>query len=112
MKIIVALFAALALAGNAWAHEAPSGMVYENYCCSGVGPTGDCHHIPASGVQVLADGYQITLNPGDHPLVTKQHIFIVSFAETKYTPTDGDYHACLYPDENTLRCFYAPPKGY
>jgi hypothetical protein len=25
---------------------------------------------------------------------------------------DGDYHLCLFPNEDTPRCFYAPEMGY
>jgi hypothetical protein len=56
-------------------------------------------------------GYRVTLNPGDHHMVTHQHVFFMPTSEAKVS-TDGSYHACLFPTEDTLRCFYAPPMSY
>jgi hypothetical protein len=102
---------ALLVASVAQAHEAPSGMAYSAYCCNGNSTHGDCMPIPASSVKVVAGGYQITLVPGDHHMVVHEHVFFKPYSEVQES-TDGSYHACLFPDENTLRCFYAPPMSY
>jgi hypothetical protein len=98
------------LASGAYAHQAVSGMPYNTWCCNGNGQNGDCQEIPDSAVRTIPGGYQITLQVGDHRLVTRSHIFTKTQAETRWS-TDGRYHACLYPTEDELRCFYAPPPG-
>ena len=98
------------IAGQARAHEAASGFKYDAACCHGVGPTGDCQPIPTSTVKPIPGGYQITLAPGDHHLVTRVHVFQIESSLVRKS-TDGQFHACLYPTEDTLRCFYAPPMG-
>lgn len=92
-------------------HQAPTDMLYDSWCCNGTRINGDCEPIPAESVRVVPGGYQITLRPGDHHLVTTEHTFTKAQAETRPS-TDGQYHACLYPTENTLRCFYAPPPSF
>lgn len=103
--IVVAVFADFARS-----HTSPLGMKYAPECCFGGGNLGDCAPIPPSAVRVLDDGYEITLQVGDHHMVTKTHVFRKLFSEVRYS-TDGEYHACLYPDENVLRCLYVPPMG-
>ena len=105
-----ALYVLLFVVG-AFAHDAPSGMRYDAWCCNGNAHSGDCQPIPSSSVKVVAGGYQITLRPGDHWMVTKEHRFQKPQTETRWS-TDGQYHACLYPNETNLRCFYAPPTGF
>jgi len=103
--------AALVLSSPAAAHEAHSGMKYEAYCCNGDNVAGDCQAIPSQRVKVIKGGYQIELRPGDHRLVTVGHVFTMPQNETRRSE-DGEYHACLYPTEATLRCFYAPDMGF
>ncbi|MBB3411243.1 hypothetical protein FHT87_005196 [Rhizobium sp. BK316] len=105
------LLTALLVAGSAYGHTAPSGMEYSAYCCNGDGMSGDCQPIPSRSVKAVSGGYQISLNPGDHRLVTRQHVFFIPYDKVREA-TDGGYHACLYPDEDTLRCFYAPPQSF
>lgn len=93
------------------AHEAPSGMKYDASCCHAIGLRGDCQPIPNASVKPIPGGYQITLGPGDHRLATRVHVFQIEESKTRRS-TDGQYHACLYPTENDLRCFYAPPMGF
>lgn len=113
---VVALIVALGLAWlflattQARAHEADSGMRYDSWCCNGNRHTGDCEAIPNHSVMPVPGGYRITLRPGDHHLVTSPQVFEKSEAETRQS-TDGRFHACLFPDQTTLRCFYAPPMG-
>jgi hypothetical protein len=85
-------------------------MAYDPWCCNGNGETGDCAPIPASDVSITKNGYRIVLKPGDHPGVHVTHVFIRSFSSARMS-TDGQYHACLFPTEYQLRCFYAPPQG-
>ena len=84
---------------------------YDAICCRGVGEHGDCQDIPASAVHPVPGGYSITLRPGDHRLVTKPQNYSIPEAKTRRSP-DGRYHACLYPNEAHLQCFYAPPMSW
>lgn len=97
----------LAWTGQASAHESPTGQVYDAWCCNGK----DCQTIPTDSVTINDAGeYEITLRPGDHPMVTKVSVHTKAIMETRPSD-DGYFHACLWPDENTLRCLYAPPLG-
>jgi hypothetical protein len=93
------------------AHEAHTGWKYESYCCNGNEQTGDCQMIPTRSVRVTQGGYEVSLAPGDHRLVTRKHLFKWSQGETRRSQ-DGEYHLCLYPNEDTPRCFYAPDMGF
>jgi len=53
----------------------------------------------------------VTLNVGDHPFVTKPHKFTFEYSKVNWS-IDGLFYACLYPDENTLRCLYLPPPSF
>lgn len=101
----------IAYAWNAPAHEAMTGWKYESYCCNGDNHTGDCQMIPAKSVRIISGGYQLSLAPGDHRLVTRNHIFNWKQRDTRRSQ-DGEYHLCLYPNEDTPRCFYAPDMGF
>ncbi|MBB6484202.1 hypothetical protein [Rhizobium lusitanum] len=107
MRGILALVSLLLIAGPALAHDAPSGWSYDPYCCNGDGETGDCEMIPSRTVTIIPGGYRLTINPGDHHNVTRGHIFTLPQRRAMHSP-DGAYHLCLFPDENTPRCFYAP----
>ncbi len=93
------------------AHEAHSGWKYEAYCCNGNEHTGDCQMISTKNVRVTSNGYEISLKAGEHRLVTKNHAFSVPQNQTRRSQ-DEEYHLCLYPNEDTLRCFYAPDMSY
>lgn len=101
--------------GAAIAHEAhsASGMTwkYDGFCCNGDSTTGDCQAIPTKSVKVVKGGYEVSLSAGDHRLVTRPHTFFVKQDDVRVSK-DDDYHACLYPTEDTLRCFYAPPPSF
>lgn len=113
-----ALLALMLSATAAWSHSSPQGWRYDGTCCSAVEPsahTGDCAPIPESAVRVVPGGYQVTLRPGDHPLVTVEHTWFVphdrpmhpASTEPAVRPSgDSDWHACLYPNESVLRCLY------
>lgn len=115
----LAAFAAVRLHGcvvDARAHRAtptaamPGGFVYDGWCCNGSGVSGDCQEIHYSRVKTIEGGYQITLVAGDHRKVTRLHVFQIEQAKVRASP-DGQYHVCLFPTEDILRCFYAPPPN-
>lgn len=110
MRMILAGIA-IVFATAAEAHEAPSGFTYEPYCCNGDGHNGDCQQISSKTVRPVPKGFQVTLLPGDHRLATHKHVFFVPQTQTMESP-DGAYHLCLFPNEYTVRCFYAPPMGF
>lgn len=97
------------------AHEALSAAgvtwKYDGFCCNGDSRTGDCQMIPARSVKIVKGGFEITLKPGDHRLITRRHDFSLPQAQARRSK-DEDYHLCLYPTEDTLRCFYAPDMSY
>jgi hypothetical protein len=109
MKFLLAAIFILS-ASFAFAHTAPSGMKYDAYCCKGTEMHGDCAPIPFSDVQTTSKGWVITLHPGDHPMVTKVHVFTKEYGSERHS-TDGQYHICLFPNENNVQCFYAPPPN-
>jgi len=106
--IVLAVVLGMAIQGRA--HMAQTGWQYEAWCCNGNGHTGDCQQIPMDSVKPVQGGWQITLKPGDHRLVTKRNVYFKSYSDTRISP-DGFPHACLFPTEATLRCFYMPPFG-
>ncbi len=111
MRGILAFVFFLLSTAFALGHEAPSGWSYDPYCCNGDSKTGDCEMIPSRTVTIVPGGYRVTLNPGDHRYITHAHIFNLPQQKTMRSP-DGAYHLCLFPDENTPRCFYAPDMDY
>lgn len=107
----LAAYAVIAfLVSPATAHETPTGWKYDAVCCNGNATHGDCHHIPRTSVRAVEGGWLVTLNPGDHPLVTKTHQWLKPYDDTRESK-DEDFHACLWPTEDTLRCLYVPNMG-
>ncbi len=102
--------ALLLISGPVQAHEAHSGMPYPAICCNGNAKGGDCQAISSKAVRSIPGGYRVTLRPGDHWMVTREHVFDVPEARTRDSE-DGQFHICLYPDENNNQCFFAPPPG-
>jgi hypothetical protein len=102
-------------AGAAAAHEAhsPTGVTwkYDGFCCNGDNLSGDCQMISTKNVKVTEGGYEILLGPGDHRLITRPHHFSLKQSQARRSQ-DEEYHLCLYPTEDTLRCFYAPDMSY
>ena len=96
----------VALPKNAYPHS-----WYDGWCCNGNGTSGDCQPIPASSVKPVEGGWQVTLRPGDHHMVTKMHTYFMPYSKARISQ-DDDYHACLFPDENTLRCLYVRPMAF
>lgn len=93
------------------AHQAAGGWTYDPFCCNGNDHTGDCQMIPTKNVKIVKDGYEIIIGPGDHRMITHSHDFRLQQSEARRSQ-DSDYHLCLYPNEDTLRCFYAPDMSY
>lgn len=109
--VLVGISLLACAAAKAFAHQAPTGWSFDGWCCNGDGHSGDCQQIPQSSVRPVKGGYQITLRPGDHGMVTRNHVFTKTQSEVRNAP-DGQYYACLYPTEDTPRCFYAPAMGF
>lgn len=107
----VLLAALLLMAGEAWGHQASVDWTYDGVCCNGNTETGDCQPIPASAVRMVDGGYEITLKPGDHHMVTTPHKWFHPQNRVRWSK-DENYHVCLYPDESKLQCFYAVPMGF
>lgn len=92
---------------------------YHTWCCNGDAHTGDCQEIPTTAVTPIEGGWQVILEPGDHRLVTKTQTYFVPYRgneRAEYTSRERDsqdnqFHACLYPSEEILRCLYVPPMG-
>lgn len=110
MVLAVLMMAFIMVAASAWLSEAEAHDFYDAVCCNGNSMSGDCQEVPASTVRPIMGGYQITLNPGNHRLVTRIHVFQIEQSKVRPSP-DGQYHVCLYPTEDHLQCFYAPPPG-
>jgi hypothetical protein len=117
---VVFLAAAFILLVPARAHQAMQtaaaalGWEYPIRCCWGPanGRTGDCAMIDDKTVREGPNGYEVTLNPGDHPLVTKETVsFTVPYADAQDAP-DGAYHICLVPSTLKQRCFFAGSRGF
>lgn len=86
---IIALIVSFALAPMAHAHS-----WYDAYCCSGQ----DCTPIDAERVRIVTGGYLLD-----------GKVFIPN--DQARNSQDGDYHACFWPNPETLRCFYRPQMG-
>ena len=106
-----AIMASSVVFAEARAHDAlptaskPEGWRYPFSCCAGF----DCGEIPASAVQERPDGYHVTLQPGQHPMVKAPMSFIWPYARARSAP-DGLYHACISAQSKPL-CFFAGSRG-
>lgn len=91
-------------------HYAGKTWAYPPACCRGDHNGGECRRIPPSRVIEGQSGYTIRLFPGDFPDVTRQHTFLVPYGDA-LPSGDRDFHVCLYPSEDHVNCFFAPPPG-
>jgi hypothetical protein len=108
------LLSALLSARSAFGHDAPSNWSYPIVCCqgtSGPGGHGDCQKIDSKTVKPVSGGYQVSIGPGDHMLATRPHVFFIPYKDVKESG-DSDFHLCLWPTEDTARCFFAPPMSF
>jgi hypothetical protein len=111
--LVVAAGLLVAAATAARAYQAPSGWVYPIACCSGR----DCTLIAPTRVRVTAQGYAVSLMPGDHDFITDAtgpRGYLVPFATAKPSP-DSDFHIYIRPATAEkpfeLLCFFAPEPG-
>lgn len=109
MRIFAWLSLALALAAGAPGVRAHSW--FDPWCCN----DRDCQPIPDSAVKITPQGYVITLNPGDHPMLSKEtgpRTYTVPYANARVSlDPEQKFFACIYPDPSSMRCFYAKPSG-
>lgn len=120
----LALIAAIALAAPSFAHEAPSGWLYDPWCCNNK----DCTPVGNATVELTPEGYLVTLDPETHDLAQSriQRLFRYPDADPsndRLEPPeamrsgDSKYHACVsrpaahYNMQQNIRCFYAPEMG-
>ena len=92
------------------AHQAVGNWTYPPACCRGNDIGGDCEAISSINVTRSTHGYFILVHPGDHHLATRYHRFFVPYGE-EIPSGDENYHICLYPTEDNLNCFFAPPNA-
>lgn len=118
MPVFPLLFGGLMMLASlfpAWGHTAHSGQVYDQACCRSTADAhgGDCHPLPDGTVRATAEGWLVSIKPGDHPLATKAHQWVIPYKSAKIRPaTDGQFHICLWPTEGDDRCLYVPPSGF
>lgn len=85
------------------AHDAPSGWPYPGECCDGQ----DCAPIPYERVRSTPHGYELTLKPGDHPLITEAMTIFVP--RDRAEPSgDRSYHLCYKYSYPFFWCFFVP----
>jgi hypothetical protein len=91
---------ALASAGMAGAHDAPTGWSYPFSCCSGY----DCREVKASAISERPSGYVIA-GTGE--------MLPYSDSRIKDSP-DGAYHWCSVAGKNDGKtiCLFVPPKAF
>lgn len=105
---VLALLIATPAAAHSW---------YDAWCCT----TDDCEPIAAASVDVTPAGYVVTLRPGEHSKV-KTRTVTRTFRFPDADPSndkdgearlsmDGDYHACVLPGSQVMRCLYVPMGG-
>jgi hypothetical protein len=87
----------------AYAHEAPSGLWrYDAICCD----NRDCAPIDQRHVTVVpGEGYRVTLDVGDHPMVRQRVETLIPFKDARPSG-DGEYHACVLGSSTRVRCLY------
>ena len=90
------------------AHEAETGWMYDTACCSGK----DCHHVAPQAVRATAEGWFVHLYPGDHPMATREVMFVIPFDSTKVRISgDQDFHVCIGSGGYSIYCIYVPNFG-
>jgi hypothetical protein len=84
-----------------------SGWSYDAWCCS----NRDCEPISQTAVTETAEGYRVVLEPGDHSMVRER---LEKFFPHSAAKKSGDWspHACVIPQSQEFRCFYAAPGAF
>lgn len=99
---------AFMLSGPAHSHTAPSGWSYDAACCS----TQDCAPIRVELVEITAQGYRVTVSPGDHPLVNVTTTYVFPFNDKRVRFSgDQHYHLCIGLYSRAGLCLYIPGTG-
>jgi len=96
----------LALAPAASAHMAPTGWMYDNYCCGGQ----DCQPIPTENVQITPEGYVVSIPNGQHVTASRDHRKLFHYNEVRKSG-DENFHGCILPNSQEFRCLYVPEFG-
>ena len=98
--VSVALAVLFLPSGGARAHDAPSGWMYPQLCCSGY----DCRPVPADDVVEGPRGYVIRPTGELVPM---------SSPKVKHSP-DGEFHWCSVAgaDDGKTICLFVPPRAY
>lgn len=108
LHVAVVVMALVWMTWTASAHEAPMGWLYDGACCS----DRDCAELPKGAVKEGPEGYEVTILPGQHPMV-KDEVFraTVPYTSTKVRQSpDGLYHGCVLPS-GFLICLYVGSRG-
>lgn len=83
---------------------------YDYDCCS----DRDCQAISADRVTITDEGYRVTLEDGDHLMVSGTFSGMILHGDEDIRPSqDGQYHACVSAPAmgsgiQMLLCLYAP----
>jgi hypothetical protein len=90
---------------------------YSAQCCSGT----DCAPVRVRNVEITPNGYFVTLEPGDHPLVIRRTTAFLPFNSPRIQQSqDYDYHVCASATRQAsepgtsgqhLFCLYIPLLG-
>lgn len=110
----VAIAAALALTLIAlivtllWPSSAEAHDWYDAVCCSDE----DCAPVRAATVRATPDGWEVTLAPGDHPMVQEPLRHVYPYDSPRVRPSrDQDFHACVSVHGQRMLCLYVPVFG-
>lgn len=107
VAVLLMLMLAIGAGVIALARPAAAHSWYDGYCCSDK----DCAPVRASTVRATAEGWEITLAPGDHPMVSEPVTHFYRYDDTRVLPSqDDDFHVCLNSWGRVL-CLYVPLFG-
>jgi len=111
---ILWIMLAVGIAMVVWAASAEAHSWYPTRCCwspqtAPSGRLGDCDAIPTVRVKEGPNGYEVSLVPGDHPMVKEPISFVVAYDDADVS-LDGGYHVC-FNSLMQVRCFFAGSRG-
>lgn len=96
---LIAFWFLIALASPSQAHD-----WYDPACCGG----NDCAPIPRESVALTREGWVVTLQPGQHPMVTRGRVTAIVPADEARPSQDADFHACVR-DQSSPSAVMAEP---